>query len=178
MQRLRAGVAVFRHEHGRCLHHAHQSAGTCNDIDPVRIANGPQRLDCVTHAEVVSRLIQRLLRPGSGQIGQAHSQPFLVHGAVRQRLANAPLTRLTFVTPIISGMQTQRHLRQKNTAYAALVEQIQQLIKPRQWVGLDPVANQVGYFSGGLVGGYPLGQAAQILDQYHPQRGGQCPDLP
>lgn len=43
--------------------------------------------------------------------------------------------------------------------------------------GVDPVAAQVGHLSGSLVGGQAFGQAAQVLDQHHPQRGGQGPDL-
>ena len=183
VQRLRSGGAVFSHKHGRGLHHAHQAAGALNDVKPVCIANRPQRLDRVAHAQVVGGLILRLLGAGCGQVGQCNRQPLQMRRAVGGRLAiRARISTLICPArlnpPITAGVQPQRHLRQKNATHTALVEQRQQLVKLGQGVGVNLVANQVGHLSGGLVGCHALGQATQVFHQHHPQRGGQCPNFP
>ena len=125
MQRLRATGAVFGDKHGGALHHAHQSAGARDDVDPVRVTNGAQRLHRIAYAQVVGSLVQRLLGAGGGQIRQCNGQPFQIGRAIVHRLAIKSFAPVTWVTSVISALQSQRHLRQKNATDTALVQQCQ-----------------------------------------------------
>ena len=161
VQGLVAGEGVLGTEHRRLQHQAHQGAAALDDVGPVGRADGAQGMDGIADAQVVGSLVGDLLGLGGRQVGQGLLQPGLHVGSV----ANAP------------ALQAVRHLGQELGAHAAGVQQRMQCHQVGQRVGVEVVAAQIGHLAGGLVDGHPLGQAAQVLDQHHPQRGGQGPDL-
>ena len=161
VQGLVAGEGVLGTEHRRLQHQAHQGAAALDDGGPVGRADGAQGMDGIADAEVVGGLVGDLLGLGGGQLRQGLLQPGLHLGGV----ADAP------------ALQALRQLRQELGAHAAGLHQRVQCHQVGQGVGIELVAAQIGHLARGLVGGHPLGQAAQVLDQHHPQRGRQGPHL-
>ena len=164
MQGLIAGGGVFDSKHGRGQHQTHQHAGACHHIGPVGVTNGAQGHDCIAHTQVVGGLFNALLALLGGGVGQRFVQPLL---KVAVHVGFSSLVKNTLC-----------HLREEDPAHTALPQQCQQSIQQFGCQALPAVAAQIGHFTGGLVGGHTFSQAAQVLDQHHPQGGGQRPQLP
>ena len=161
VQRVVAGVVAFRLEGRRGEQQLHRCAGAADDVGPVSVADQPQRADRVAHAQVVGGLVGRLLCLRRRHVGQPGQQPgpcAVVCGRV-----------------VVS--QALSHLDQKGPCHTAWLEQREHGIELPVGGHVEAVADEVGEFARGLVAGQPLGQAAQVLDQHHPQRRRQRPQL-
>ena len=157
---------MFGFEHGGAEHQLHQRAGAADDVGPVSVADGAQGGDGIAHAQVVGRLVGGLLRLNGGQVGQGVAQPNLDGRQVA-----------VCVACVNTVLQPLRHLRQEHAADTALRQRREQAVQRLRGVVLDVVTAQIGQLARCLVGGNALGQAAQVLDQHHTQRGGQGPHL-
>ena len=96
-----------------------------------------------------------------GQVGQLAQQPLVVFAQAGG----------------VVVLQALRDLHQKHAADAAAVQQREQFVELGVAEALDAVADEVGDFARGLVGGQAFGEAPQVLDQHDAQRGRQCPEF-
>ena len=165
VQGLVAGDGLLGRKQRATQHHAHQRAAAGHQVGPIGVADRTQRAHGVAHAQVVGRLARGLLHQHCRQVRQLGLQPVALLGRGRQTGGGAKV------------LQPLRHLGQEDPADSAPVQQRQQVRQRRHRPGFDVVATQVGHFARRLLNGHPLGQPAQVLDQHHPQCGGQCPDL-
>ena len=163
VQRPVARATVLCGKRGRGEHELHQRAGAADDVGPVGVADLAQRGHRIAHAQVVGRLFHGLLRLHTSQIGQGGLQP-VEH---LNRHLGVDLER-----PVL---QTLRHLGQEGNGHAAPLQQGPKRLKPLHSAGRQPIAHEVGHLARRLVGGQALGEAAQVLDQHHTQRGRQGP---
>ena len=161
VQRRVARVGTLGLERGQAQQQLHGRAGVVDDLGPVGVADQAQRADRVADAQVVGGLLGRLLHLRGGQVGQGLQQPLVVRGQACRLMIS----------------QALRDLHQEHTADAAPIQQREQFVEARGGIGLDAVADQVRDLARCLVGGEAFGQTAQILDQHHPQRGRQGPEL-
>ena len=161
VQGLVARGAILGLEQGRGQHQLHQGVGAGHDVRPFGRRYRAQRSQRVADAQVVSGLVDALLRLPGRQVRQRVAQPFLVQGVI-----GGP-----------AHLQALRHLQQESLADTAPLEPGQQLVQCLQAETVEAVAAQIGHFARGLVGRLALGQAAQVLDQHHAQGGRQRPDL-
>ena len=160
MQRHILGADLLGLKHRGRQHQAHQGAGAGHDVGPVGVANGSERGHGVADTQVVGGLVGRLVlnhRP----VGQHMGQPRLVH-------------RIAGRTAVL---QTLHHLPQKYQLHPPKGQPFQQSVKVARSEVFNLVAAEVGHFPRCLVGGHALGQAAQVLNQHHPQRGRKRPHL-
>ena len=163
VQRPVARATVLRGKRGRGQHELHQGAGATDDVRPVGVADLAQRGHRIAHAQVVGRLLHRLLRLHTGQIGQGGIQP-VEH--LNWHLG------VDLEGPVL---QTLRHLGQEGNGHTAPLQQGSKRLQPLHAAGRQPIAHEVGYLARRLVGGQALSEPAQVLDQHHTQRGRQGP---
>ena len=156
---------MFRLEPRRGQHQAHQGAGAGDDVGPVCIADRAQRGHGIADTQVVGRLVRTLLRLGCGRVRQQAAQP------------GPGLARRAVVGGGPAFLQPLGQLAQEGAADAAHLEQGEQAVEVGAAVTRDVVTTEVGKFARGLVARHPFGEAAQVLDQQHPQRGRQRPQL-
>ena len=165
VQGLVARDGLLGREQRATQHDAHQRTAAAHQVGPIGVADRTQRAHGVAHAQVVGRLAGGLLHQRRRQVRQLGLQPVALLGRGLQAGGGAKV------------LQPLRHLGQEDPADSTPVQQRQQVRQRRHRPGFDVVATQVGHLARRLLDRNPFGQPAQILDQHHPQRGGQRPDL-
>ena len=165
MQRSVAAGIVLGQENGRGLQCAHNQAGPAHDTGPVPCAHQPQRGHRIAHAQVVGRAVGMLLHLQCRQIGHCTAQPlFDLH--VRAVAEDRAMPE-----------ECLRQMGQEDLAYAAQLHQAVDFVEAGSIEPVDMARSQDGHLLGRRLARNPLRQAPQILDQNHPQRGGQRPEL-
>lgn len=163
-----AGGLVFGRKHGRLQHGAQHQAGLADDVGPVGSAHPPQCGNGIAHAQLVGRLVNLLLGLQRHQVGHRGQQP-LLHGRWRACSGMpahhaAPHHRL-------------RQVGEKHRGHAAPLHGGAGSIQCQPVQVLAARGAQAGQLLRGLMAGQALGQAAQVFDEHHTQRGGQRPQL-